>query len=169
MKKAVPSTPQPVESAAPAGQITWPSFADDPEGATKTLLQDLIFRSELYPELAQHLAPAIQTLEISLRRTPKTAAERILKLLELSTGMTLDELQEDMVLPVAKIRELLDGLINEKKVEQVTTGRRIDPRKGRIEYYFIIFGRKLGSAYSAPAPGNSSTKAFMDSLSAEKS
>lgn len=149
---------------SPAKHDTWPSFADDPEGATKSLLQDLLFRAELYPELAQHLAPAIKTLEMSLRRTPKSAGDRILKLLQVSTGMTIDELQEDMVLPAAKLRELLDGLIAEKKVEQVTTGRRIDPNKGRIEYYFVLYGQKLGSSYTAPGRGSSSTKAFMDSF-----
>jgi hypothetical protein len=55
--------------------------------------------------------------------------------------MTIDELQEDMVLPAAKIRELLEALITEKKVEQVTTGRRIDPNKGRTNITSSFSGR----------------------------
>lgn len=159
-----PRRPRRAPLPPPAEHETWPSFADDPEGATKSLLQDLIFRSEIYPELAEHLAPSIKSLELSLRKAPKSAAQRILTLIRESTGMTIDELQEDMVLPEAMIRAELEKLIEAKAIEKVTNGRRIDPRKGRVEYFYVIFGQQLGSNYSAPARESSPTKAFMDSF-----
>lgn len=148
----------------PVGLETWPSFAADPQGATKTLLQDLIFRSNLYPELARHLAPAIRTLKNSLRKAPKSAGELILKLIGEASGMTIEELQEDLCLPVSTLRELTDKLVAEEKIQRVTTGRRIDPNKGRIEYFYVLHGQPLGSNYSTPARGSSATQAFMNSL-----
>jgi hypothetical protein len=150
---------------SPAEHETWPSFADDPEGATKSLLQELMFRAELYPELAQHLASAIETLQISLRRTPKSAREQVINLLKPVTGLTLEELQADMVLPEAKLWEVLNELIALKLIEHLQTGRRIMPAKGRIEHFFKLKNSSpAGSNYSSPSRESSGTKTFMDSL-----
>lgn len=144
------------------------SFQDDKKARAKTLLQDLLFKADLYPEFAAHLEPSIVALTAETKRTTRSTRDKILLLLERAVGLTLEELYQDLLIPEDDLRGFLAELVGLGLVEEVRTGRRIDPNKGRVElYYKLTHSSPTGGAYVAPAAGSSGTRAAMDAFSAD--
>ena len=80
------------------------------------LLQKLMFERELYPEFTAHLEPTIEALKTEVRRTPKSARERILLMLEPVFGLTFEELEEDLRIPADELWEVLKGMASTQPV-----------------------------------------------------
>jgi hypothetical protein len=151
---------------APAPSIS-ASFEGDPKAAAKSLLQELIFLSEKYPELEVYLNNSIQSLTAETKRTTRSVRDRILLLLEPVTGLTLEELRDDLLVPLEELKmhlsEMAAGPV--PLVEIVTTGRRIRPAKGRHEIFIkLAHTSPTGDAYVAPERGRSSTQILADSF-----
>lgn len=143
------------------------SFEHDQKGRAKTLLQALLYEADKYPDLYLHLEPAIKSLTAETKRTTRSTREKIVLLLERAISMTLEELREDLLIPESDLRRFLDDLIGLGLVEQVESGRRIDPKKGRVEYlYKLTHTSPTADNYTAPGPASSATRAAMDSLHA---
>lgn len=154
-----------VETPPAQADAVGASFEGDKKARAKTLLQAMLFQAELHPEFATHLEPAIEALKTEIRRTPRSTRDRILLMLEPVTGLTFEEIEGDLRMPADEIWVFLKELAGDGLVEIVTTGRRITPANGRVEYFIkLSHTSPTGDHYSAPAPGRSSAQLLADSL-----
>jgi hypothetical protein len=143
-----------------------PTEAPDRKARAKEVLQALLIQADLYPEFAAHLEPAVEALRAETKRTTRSTRDRILILLEPVTGLTFGELHEDLLIPEDDLWNFLRELAALGLIEQVQTGRRIDPNKGRTEHLFkLSHSSPTGDSYNSPAAGASATRATMDALS----
>ena len=190
------ATPQPqcrphltfVETPTPAHAPVGTSFDGDPKADTKQLLQDLIFRSELYPQLAPHLEPSIRALRRELARTPQSDRSSIIAALEEHELLTFEQLGEEAHLLPADLSQVLveifalRPLLVECRATGIRVGTKPDPHlvlavtaafengamttkpDKRVEDLFCLTHTPAGSDYSAPARGRSSAESLARSL-----
>jgi hypothetical protein len=183
------ATPREGAGPAPPPAAPSPSFEGDPKADAKRLLQDLIFRAELYPDLAPHLELSIRALRRELARTPQSDRSSVILALEEHDLLTFEQLAEEThLLPSALSLVLaslfaLRPLLVECRSSGVRVGTKPDPHlmravsaafehgamttkpDKRVEYLFCLTHTPAGSAYSAPARAHSSAAALERSFS----